>query len=366
LLVGLEMKSQVVYHKDAEILARTSHLPFAAIGSISAHPQGVIKMRLGIGLPLGRLPARVPTGEIVRLLQGLIATSNAADPKCIDFELKLDVVARGQQVTAWARSERCLVVLQYPLAGITPFVALVGPAANSPFPRWQRELARLALMQESDRVHEEGFPSEAPDSSLLRSVLDQLIFPITVVEQSSRVAYCNNAALNYLRTSSTLSLSDGRLIAKASLMDERLRAALRAATHNVRPQSRILLPLDEQDTDRLPQEAVVVTPLPTSNGLALVVCANSKQNTSMVSHLLSELGLSPTEQRLAHRLVCGDCLDAAAEQINIKISTARSYLRSIFDKTGASQQSQLVALALSLAPLTSLNEPSAPGIGMRA
>jgi DNA-binding CsgD family transcriptional regulator len=243
---------------------------------------------------------------------------------------------------------------------------MVGRAANSPFPRWQRELARLTLMQESNRVHEEGFPSEAPDSSLLRSVLDQLIFPIMVVEQSNRAVYCNRAALNYLGTSSALYVSDGRLHAKASLTDERLRAAVRAATHNVRPQSHILLPLDEQNTDRLPQEAIVVTPLPTSDGLALVACSNSEQNTSMVGRLLAELGLSPTEQRLAHHLVCGDRLDDAAEQINIRISTARSYLRSIFDKTGASRQSQLVSLALSLAPLTSFSEQSTPGTGMRA
>jgi DNA-binding CsgD family transcriptional regulator len=127
-----------------------------------------------------------------------------------------------------------------------------------------------------------------------------------------------------------------------------------------------LLPLDEQDTGGPPREAVVVTPLPASDGLALVVCANSKQNTSMVSCLLSELGLSPSEQRLAHRLVCGEGLDDAAEQISIKISTARSYLRSIFDKTGASRQSQLVALALSLTPLTSFSEQSTSGIKIQA
>ena len=41
----------------------------------------------------------------------------------------------------------------------------------------------------------------------------------------------------------------------------------------------------------------------------------------------------------------------AADGANIQFSTARSYLESIFRKTGTNQQSQLVALLKSTQPL---------------
>lgn len=54
--------------------------------------------------------------------------------------------------------------------------------------------------------------------------------------------------------------------------------------------------------------------------------------------------LSPKEATLAASLASGRTLKQAAEDNHIQISTARSYLEKIFHKTGARQQSQLVAL----------------------
>jgi DNA-binding CsgD family transcriptional regulator len=54
--------------------------------------------------------------------------------------------------------------------------------------------------------------------------------------------------------------------------------------------------------------------------------------------------LSPAEARLAAALTAGQSLKQAAAESNLRISTARSYLEAVFRKTGAHQQSQLVAL----------------------
>jgi DNA-binding CsgD family transcriptional regulator len=54
--------------------------------------------------------------------------------------------------------------------------------------------------------------------------------------------------------------------------------------------------------------------------------------------------LTPSEARLAAALASGETLAGAAESQGIRSSTARSYLESIFRKTGVRQQSQLVAL----------------------
>jgi DNA-binding CsgD family transcriptional regulator/PAS domain-containing protein len=55
-------------------------------------------------------------------------------------------------------------------------------------------------------------------------------------------------------------------------------------------------------------------------------------------------GLSPKEASLAVSIASGRTLKQAADDNRIQLSTARSYLESIFRKTGTRQQSHLVAL----------------------
>jgi DNA-binding CsgD family transcriptional regulator/PAS domain-containing protein len=61
--------------------------------------------------------------------------------------------------------------------------------------------------------------------------------------------------------------------------------------------------------------------------------------------------LTPKEAALATSLASGMSLKEAAADAHIRITTARSYLDSIFLKTGTHQQSQLVALLKSAQPL---------------
>jgi DNA-binding CsgD family transcriptional regulator len=61
--------------------------------------------------------------------------------------------------------------------------------------------------------------------------------------------------------------------------------------------------------------------------------------------------LTPKEAELAAALVAGHSLREAAENANIRFSTARSHLERIFQKTGVRQQSQLVALLKSAQPI---------------
>jgi len=61
--------------------------------------------------------------------------------------------------------------------------------------------------------------------------------------------------------------------------------------------------------------------------------------------------LTPAEARLAAGLASGGTLKDVAAQQGIRVSTARSYLETIFRKTGTNQQSQLVALLRSAQPL---------------
>src|SRR5262245_7483455 len=61
--------------------------------------------------------------------------------------------------------------------------------------------------------------------------------------------------------------------------------------------------------------------------------------------------LTPAEARLAQGLARGDALEKVAEQLQIKITTARTQLAAIFAKTRTHRQPGLVALLSRLAHL---------------
>jgi DNA-binding CsgD family transcriptional regulator len=62
----------------------------------------------------------------------------------------------------------------------------------------------------------------------------------------------------------------------------------------------------------------------------------------------SQYGLTPSEQRLTEAIINGVTLAKAAEQLGIRLSTARTRLKTIQTKTQCHRQVDLVRLALSL------------------
>jgi DNA-binding CsgD family transcriptional regulator len=82
--------------------------------------------------------------------------------------------------------------------------------------------------------------------------------------------------------------------------------------------------------------------------LTVVGLSEHLPDTPILSALFD---LTPAEARLAAKLGSGATLRGAADAQGIRFSTARSYLESVFRKTGTRQQSQLVALLKSTQPL---------------
>lgn len=60
------------------------------------------------------------------------------------------------------------------------------------------------------------------------------------------------------------------------------------------------------------------------------------------------LDITPAEARLAHSLALGHSLEDAAGLSGVTVSTARSYLKQVFGKTGTTRQAELVKLVLGL------------------
>jgi len=68
-------------------------------------------------------------------------------------------------------------------------------------------------------------------------------------------------------------------------------------------------------------------------------------------------GLRPAEARLVVLLFAGASLRSCAKALGIKYETARSYLKSVFQKTGTHRQAELV-----LTIFQAMNHPNLPAI----
>ena len=66
--------------------------------------------------------------------------------------------------------------------------------------------------------------------------------------------------------------------------------------------------------------------------------------------LRCHFGLTPAEARLALHLVAGETLRSAEVKLNISYETARSRLKSIFDKTKTHRQAELVIAIVTALP----------------
>jgi DNA-binding CsgD family transcriptional regulator len=107
----------------------------------------------------------------------------------------------------------------------------------------------------------------------------------------------------------------------------------------------------------------MISPLPFLGGAAtsqlgpgtvllLIFDADNIQRTP-VDWIARQFGLTPSEQRLTEAIINGEPLADAAEQLGIRLSTARTRLKTIQTKTHCHRQVDLVRLALSLPALRS-------------
>src|SRR5262245_16670199 len=86
------------------------------------------------------------------------------------------------------------------------------------------------------------------------------------------------------------------------------------------------------------------------------VVANERREIPQADFLETRFALSPAEVRLVAYLFAGASLRSSAKALGIKYETARSYLKSVFQKTGTHRQAELVLTVFSA--MSDLNPPA--------
>ncbi|MCK5746191.1 MAG: DNA-binding response regulator [Oricola sp.] len=78
----------------------------------------------------------------------------------------------------------------------------------------------------------------------------------------------------------------------------------------------------------------------------VLVLDPARRSMPETAEIAAALNLTPSEARIVQGLAEGDNMEEAAKRAGVSLSTARSYLKTVFSKTGVSRQAELVRLTL--------------------
>jgi DNA-binding CsgD family transcriptional regulator len=177
-----------------------------------------------------------------------------------------------------------------------------------------------------------------------------------LLNRAGKIVFANGAAQMMARAQDGFVLKRERIEAAERVDDSALQALIAGATSRNAPAGvprggavRLARP------SGLPAFNAVVGPLAgkdswrESGPVAFVLITDPAEAAIPPDNLLAQLfGFSPTEVRVAERLMMGDSPEQLAEALAIRISTARWHLASLYRKTGTNRQAELVRLLLSL------------------
>lgn len=328
-------------------LACAARTAFAAVGRVSGAERRVVAAALAQGDASDGMSAEMAADVLTSAVKGFYATFGSGARRGPQ-EVEVRLGAEQSPGIVWLTTGNCLMAVWNAASEEALFAAIVHDGPKASFPRWQRQLVKMALMAEKERQEAGPRVSGTPDKVVLERVLDRITLGLAIVDQSGRVVYANAAGRTWLAKPRDLRIVEGRLVAESRKVQQRLSGALKAATRERSRKSSVVSLFEDIGNPLL--KAITVIPLDDDLPHALVALGRQPQDPLLRDLVLQQFGLTPAERRLTLSLVSGECLEAAARQSNVKPSTARSYLRQVFEKTGTRRQSELVAMLSSIAP----------------
>uniref|UniRef100_A0A9E8CKX6 HTH luxR-type domain-containing protein n=1 Tax=Bosea sp. NBC_00436 TaxID=2969620 RepID=A0A9E8CKX6_9HYPH len=190
-----------------------------------------------------------------------------------------------------------------------------------------------------------------------RGALDRIAMGIAILDQDMRIAYANEGADEILADpDSALGLRQGRLFARQPADQRQLKqlveSTLRTAQDPLAHHQASMILHGEDGSHSLSACAMPAPPSVTqahTAGRVLIALRRLETATNLVACARQLFDLTDTEAKFASALASGSSLTEAAEAQGVRISTARTHLARIFQKTNTRQQSQLVSLLRSAA-----------------
>lgn len=199
-----------------------------------------------------------------------------------------------------------------------------------------------------------------------RQLLEELRLPTWVVDRRRQVLYRNRAAEGMIARGDLLGEPTGNLRAIDIANQRRLEAAVDTLLGEIdrpdgngllAPNIRVVRLSDARDKRPRPLFATPLQPglLPDRQGMSpalmLTLHERDERGAPDVSAVASAFELTPAESRIAVSLALGRTVEQIAIDHSVAVATVRSQVKSLFQKTGAKRQADVVRLIASLPDL---------------
>jgi DNA-binding CsgD family transcriptional regulator len=168
------------------------------------------------------------------------------------------------------------------------------------------------------------------------------------LDAEGRVLWRNSAAERELEQGHDLVVRNGRLAARDRAIDRALQSAINwASTLNLGfAVQRSAVPILPEPAIDEPAKIWWVT---ADAGVIEVAVHDRRLPDDRLALAAAVYGLSPAQARVARAIVAGQDLSAAAAELGIRLNTARTHLRRLFDKIGVRNQTAMVRALLTVA-----------------
>jgi DNA-binding CsgD family transcriptional regulator len=194
------------------------------------------------------------------------------------------------------------------------------------------------------------------ERAVYQTVVERIGVGVALVDAKSAMMTSNAIAGEILAGPNGLRVTQGRLTTAASslanVLAQQVRAAAEAQTSAPTEPGRPLAL--ERDNNPSPLTLTIYPGPSVEHGdaplrrSAIVVMRDPDRRASVSGNVVAQLfGLTPAEAALATLLAQGYDMEEAASALGVRRNTARSQLQSIFAKTNAKRQSELVRMILS-------------------
>lgn len=237
-------------------------------------------------------------------------------------------------------------------------LALHFDKSNRPPQREQRQ--RLGMLVPHIRrafSTEERLQAALTQVGALAETLNHLSEPIALIDRHGRVCRANQAAFDILKHADGITLTgDQRILFSDSTASSAFSKAVAQCACPTLLLSGKSAPPVQVVVYRPSGQPLVVTLQPLANkrqevggDVAIMFISDpARKPVSSAQLLRTAYRLTPTESRLTQAICEGSSLKQYANAHQISYETARTYLRRVFEKTGARRQSELVSLVSTL------------------
>lgn len=201
-------------------------------------------------------------------------------------------------------------------------------------------------------------PSPPAEAAFGLATLNRLPTGVAVVDSQFRVLFMNSLGAAVIAANDGLSIGPTGVCralrpAETQQLHQLIREAIDAAGSKGRA-----LSLPRASAER--SLSVVVAPLaagPTGEKTAILLISDpQRMSVPSLETIMRLFDLTEAEARLALSLAQGQRIEDAAEQQGITVSSARTYLKRVFIKTGVDRQAELVRLVLAAPSLLDLGQ----------